>query len=131
MLREEAEQTARREFGNVTLIEERSRELWQWARVESIAADLKFVLRRLRKSPGFATTVLLTLAIGIGANTAVFTVLNSVIFEAAALFRSRSIGELVAERARRRGIDELHRMGCSFLLRCTSLLPIRIGPFNR
>jgi predicted permease len=79
MLPAQAEQTARREFGNVTLIEERSRELWQWPRVESIAADLKFVLRRLRKSPGFATTVLLTLAIGIGANTAVFTVLNRVI----------------------------------------------------
>jgi predicted permease len=79
MLPAQAEQTARREFGNVTLIEERSRELWQWSRVESIAADLNFVVRRLRKSPGFATTVLLTLAIGIGANTAVFTVLNRVI----------------------------------------------------
>ncbi len=79
MPREEAGQTARREFGNVALIEERSREVWQWATVESIAADLKLVLRRLRRSPGFAATVLLTLAIGIGANTAVFSVLNSVL----------------------------------------------------
>jgi predicted permease len=77
--RERAGQTARREFGNVALIEERSREVWQWATVESIAADLKLVLRRLRRSPGFAVTVLLTLAIGIGANTAVFSVLNSVL----------------------------------------------------
>jgi hypothetical protein len=77
--REQAGQTARREFGNVALIEERSREVWQWATVESIAADLKLVLRRLRRSPGFAATVLLTLAIGIGANTAVFSVLNSVL----------------------------------------------------
>jgi putative ABC transport system permease protein len=75
----QAGQTARREFGNLTLIEERSREVWQWATVESIAADLKLVLRRLRRSPGFAATVLLTLAIGIGANTAVFSVLNSVL----------------------------------------------------
>ena len=75
----QAGQTARREFGNVALIEERSREVWQWATVESIAADLKLVLRRLRRSPGFAVTVLLTLAIGIGANTAVFSVLNSVL----------------------------------------------------
>jgi predicted permease len=79
MPREQAGQTARREFGNVALAEERSREVWQWATVESIAADLKLVLRRLRRSPGFAVTVLLTLAIGIGANTAVFSVLNSVL----------------------------------------------------
>jgi predicted permease len=77
--RERAGQTARREFGNVALIEGRSREVWQWATVESIVADLKLVLRRLRRSPGFAATVLLTLAIGIGANTAVFSVLNSVL----------------------------------------------------
>jgi predicted permease len=74
-----AGQTARREFGNVTLIKERSREEWQWRALESILADLKLTFRRLRKFPGFAATVLLTLAIGIGANTAVFSVLNSVL----------------------------------------------------
>ncbi len=75
----EARQRARREFGNATLLEQRGREVWQWPRLESIAADLKLVMRRLRRSPGFAATVLLTLAIGIGANTAVFSVLNRVI----------------------------------------------------
>jgi predicted permease len=79
--REEAEQAARRAFGNLTLMEERSREVWQWAALESILADLKLALRRLRKSPGFAATVLLTLAIGIGANAAVFSVLNSVVLK--------------------------------------------------
>jgi predicted permease len=79
MAREQAEQTARREFGNVTRIEERSREVWQWQRLESLLTDLKYVCRRLPRSPGFATTVVLTLAIGIGANTAVFSVLNSVL----------------------------------------------------
>jgi predicted permease len=78
----QAQQTARREFGNVNLIEERSREAWQWTRLESFLSDCKFVLRRLRKSPGFTITVLLTLAIGIGANTAVFSVLNSVLLRA-------------------------------------------------
>src|ERR1700753_1313839 len=69
---------ARREFGNVTLLEERSREVWQWSKVELAVADLKFVFRRLRKSPAFTVIVLLTLAFGIGANTAIFTVLNHV-----------------------------------------------------
>ncbi len=81
MPRKEAEQTARREFGNVALMEQRSREEWQWPLLESIFTDLKFALRRLRKSPGFAATVLLTLAIGIGANTAVFSVVNSVLLK--------------------------------------------------
>ena len=77
--RSEAERTARREFGNVTLMRERSREVWQWEKLESLLADLKHVCRRLVRSPGFAITVVLTLAIGIGANTAVFSVLNSVL----------------------------------------------------
>ena len=79
--REQAAQAARREFGNVTLIEERSREVWQWSVLESIVADLKLTLRRLRKSPGFAAIVLLTMALGIGANTTVFSVINSVLLK--------------------------------------------------
>ncbi len=81
MSRTEAERTARVAFGNATVLEERSRVVWHLPLVESLGGDLKLVFRRLRKSPGFAATVILTLAIGIGANTAVFSVLNSVLFK--------------------------------------------------
>jgi predicted permease len=81
MPRKQAEQTARREFGNVALVKQHSREQWQWRALESFLADFKFTLRRLRKSPGFAITVLLTLAIGIGANTAVFSVVDGVLLK--------------------------------------------------
>lgn len=89
--REEAARTARREFGNVTLIEERSREAWQWAILESVWADVKHAFRRLRKGSGFAVTVILTLALGIGANTTVFSVLNSVLIKPLSYPRSHEL----------------------------------------
>jgi len=79
MSREEAARAARREFGSVTQITERSREAWQWPTLESIWADVRFALHRLRKSPGFAITAILTLALGVGATTAIFSVVKAVL----------------------------------------------------
>ena len=79
MPREEAMQAARRAFGNVGLIEERSREEWIWPRLDGMRADVKFALRQLWKHPGFALTAILTLTLGIGANVVVFGVLNALI----------------------------------------------------
>ena len=77
--RTKAREAALRAFGNPTLVEQRSREAWLWPGIESLLADAKLSLRRLSNSPGFTMTVILTLAIGIGANTAVFSVINGVL----------------------------------------------------
>jgi predicted permease len=79
MDREEAQRTARVAFGNLAVLEERSREVWQWPTLESIWADVRFAMRQLCKSPGFTITAVLTLTLAIGANAVVFGVLNALI----------------------------------------------------
>jgi putative ABC transport system permease protein len=74
MSRDEAAAAARREFGNVTLMEEDGRDVWRRRTVEQFFRDVGFGFRILRKNPGFAAVAILTLALGIGANTAIFSV---------------------------------------------------------
>jgi predicted permease len=75
----EAERAARLSFGNKALLEERSREVWQWNLLRSIWADVRLALRQLRRSKGFTIAAVCTLALAISANTVVFAVMNALI----------------------------------------------------
>ena len=79
LTRQEANAEARRTFGNVTLVREESRDIWRWRALDDVAGDIRYAVRQLRRAPSFAAAAILTLAIGIGANSAVFSVVNAVV----------------------------------------------------
>jgi putative ABC transport system permease protein len=78
---EEARYAALRAFGNPALIREQTRAVWSWSWLESLARDLRFSLRTLRRTPGFTVIAILVMGLGIGANVALFTVVHGVLLK--------------------------------------------------
>jgi predicted permease len=94
-----------RELGNLTLAAENARETWQWTSLDAVVADVRYAFRGLRKNPGFAAVAIATLAVGIGANTAIFSVVNSLFLRPLPV---QDAYRLVVLAPRERGSSEFH-----------------------
>ena len=103
MQADEARFAARRRLGNATLVKETVREAWGWHWLTQVGQDLAYALRLLRKSPAFSAVAVLSLALGIGANTAIFGLINSLLFKSLPVHDPQSL--LFLAKKTERGLD--------------------------
>jgi predicted permease len=101
---ERARAAAMRELGNVALIEDVTREMWGWVWLERVGQDLRYAIRQLKRSPVFMVTVVATLALGLGATAAMFTVVDRVLLRPLPYEDSRQLVEI--KEAGRKGVVE-------------------------
>jgi predicted permease len=94
---EVAEAAARRELGNRTLVKEITREVWRWNSLERLGQDLRYALRMMRRGPGFTAIAVLSLALGIGANTAIFSLIDTVMLRLLPVEQPERLVELLAK----------------------------------
>ena len=92
---EQARVSAVREFGNVTLVKETTRDMWGWRWFETLRQDVRFAVRMLRRSPGFTAVAVLSLALGIGANVGIFSLINTLMLRLLPVRDPESLVELL------------------------------------
>jgi predicted permease len=95
---EDARYAARRAFGNETLVKEEVREMWGWIFLDRLKQDLTYAVRRIRQSPGFAATAILSLALGIGANTAIFSLIDAVLLRWLPVRDPQGLSQVIIQR---------------------------------
>jgi hypothetical protein len=118
---EQAEVSARREFGNMGLIKEVTRGTWGLVWLAQLVQDFRYGLRMLRREAGFTTVAVLTLALGIGANTAIFSVINALILNPPHIVEAERVAALWRTAKDKRvegyfsylGLQDRHRRRCA------------------
>jgi predicted permease len=134
---EQARYAARRAFGNSTAIKEETRAMWGWTSLEQLAQDLRFAARIFYRSPAFAAVAVLSLALGIGANTAIFSLVNAILLRTlpvtqpeqlvllSSFQRDSKVGDYFAYPDYRHYSE--HTQALSGLLAATRVMPINVG----
>lgn len=110
---EESKYMAQRQFGNRTVVQDASSELWEWTSWERLIQDLRLGARTLRKTPGFTAIAVVTLALGLGINTAVFSVVNAVMIRSLPYPEAGRLISLWEEANRKQDLRQFSSSGSS------------------